>query len=77
MKLDPKIVEAAGVMSKISDSSDLRARRVLRTASESVPWQVSLKVAETLSEAIGYPIDMTVAREACSAGLATWAEEGE
>jgi hypothetical protein len=48
MKLNPKIAEAARVTSQISDSANLRARRVLKAASENVPDEVLERSARSI-----------------------------
>jgi hypothetical protein len=55
-------------------NAELSARRVLKAASENVPWEVSLTVAKEF-EAIGIIISMTDVAKILSAGLAKWAEE--
>jgi hypothetical protein len=79
MKLDPKTVEAASDLIRTPRGATMltaaeRARRVLKAASENVPWEVSLKVAQEL-EAAGVIIGMTDVAKILSAGLAKWAEE--
>lgn len=74
MKLDPKIVEAAGVMSSISDSAHLRARRVLKAASECVPDDIARRALAVFNGAEA-AFSLDAMRAALSAGLAKWAEE--
>jgi hypothetical protein len=77
MQIDPKIVEAAHLWyhadKQRSDTDEEIARRVLKAASENVPWEVSLTVAKEF-EAIGIIISMTDVAKILSAGLVKWAE---
>jgi hypothetical protein len=73
MKLDPKIVEAAMLPITNWKQREVRARRVLKAASENVPDGVIDEVL-TVYALHDDHLAVNAMRAALSAGLAKWAE---